>query len=91
MISPEQQKLKGLRSKLKYEQDELLEKIGKLETFIANQRLSQTLTNMECTCLLTKYNAMTAYHSVLMMQIGLVEDRMCDAEDSKNFVKNNIK
>lgn len=62
-------KNKELIKKLKKEQDELNEKLHKLDLFITKQDKSQTISDLQLNLLNVQCDAMSAYSNVLEMRI----------------------
>lgn len=60
---------KELINKLEKEQDELNEKLHKLDLFITKQDKSQTISDLQLNLLNVQCDAMSAYSNVLEMRI----------------------
>lgn len=67
-------KNKELIKKLKKEQDELNEKLHKLDLFITKQDKSQTISDLQLNLLNVQCDAMSAYSNVLGMRINDLEE-----------------
>lgn len=65
---------KELIKKLKKEQDELNEKLHKLDLFITKQDKSQTISDLQLNLLNVQCDAMSAYSNVLGMRINDLEE-----------------
>ena len=66
---------KELIKKLKKEQDELNEKLHKLDLFIIKQDDSQTISDLQLNLLNVQCDAMSAYSNVLGMRINDLEEQ----------------
>ena len=65
---------KELIKKLKKEQEDLNEKLHKLDLFITKQDDSQTISNYQLKLLRDQHKAMWVYSEVLGMRISDLED-----------------
>ena len=65
---------KELIKKLKKEQDDLNEKIHKLDLFITKQDKIQTISDLQLNLLNVQRDAMSAYSNVLGMRINDLEE-----------------
>lgn len=65
---------KELIKKLKKEQDDLNEKIHKLDLFITKQDKIQTISDLQLNLLNVQCDAMSAYSNVLGMRINDLEE-----------------
>lgn len=68
-------KNKELIKKLKKEQDDLNEKLHKLDLFITKQDNSQTISDLQLNLLNVQCDAMSAYSNVLGMRINDLEEQ----------------
>lgn len=66
---------KELIKKLKKEQDDLNEKLHKLDLFIIDQQDSQTISNHQLNLLNIQCDAMSVYSNVLGMRISDLEEQ----------------
>lgn len=66
---------KELIKKLKKEQDDLNEKLHKLDLFITKQDNSQTISDLQLNLLNVQCDAMSAYSNVLGMRINDLEEQ----------------
>lgn len=69
---------KELIKKLKKEQDDLNEKLHKLDLFITKQDNSQTISDLQLNLLNVQCDAMSAYLNVLGMRINDLEEQHDD-------------
>lgn len=68
-------KNKELIKKLKKEQEDLNEKLHKLDLFITKQDNSQTISDLQLDLLNVQSDAMSAYSNVLGMRINDLEEQ----------------
>ena len=66
---------KELIKKLKKEQEDLNEKLHKLDLFIIKQDDSQTISDLQLNLLNVQRDAMSAYSNVLGMRINDLEEQ----------------
>lgn len=66
---------KELIKKLKKEQEDLNEKLHKLDLFITKQDDSQTISDLQLNLLNVQCDAMSAYSNVLGMRINDLEEQ----------------
>lgn len=66
---------KELIKKLKKEQEDLNEKLHKLDLFIIKQDDSQTISDLQLNLLNVQCDAMSAYSNVLGMRINDLEEQ----------------